>query len=413
MAAGTQLETENLQGSEPGIAEFMLSARVWEQAVPIRDWLVNEAALVEDAGAAFDGFCERLLDAGVPLDRAALSVEVLHSENSGIGWFWNPGDASEQRIFPYGAVTAEMYEASPLHHVHQSGEWLNLWLADTPDNMFGIVPDLKADGFAQYLCVPMPFRSTNANAVTFATCNAEGFSEFDIALLRAIMPALRVTAEVIALNNRIATVLKTYVGREPQKLILGGDIHRGEIMRIRSAILFVDMRGFTSHSMAMKADEVAEFLNRYYDCIVPGVEANGGEVLKFIGDGVLAIFRTGEDTEAQACRNALAAARDILDAVNRERQRGPGPRFDVKVALHIGDAAYGNVGSGQRLDFTVIGKGVNIASRLTDLCGELQRRLLVSSDFRDRLRDELEFVPAGIWELRGIARKQDVYEPPV
>lgn len=391
----------------------MLSAEILEQAVPIRDWLVNEATFIEDAGAAFDGFCERLLDAGVPLDRAALSVEVLQTQASGIGWFWQPGDASEQRIFPYGAVTAEIYEHSPLYHVHQSGEWLNLWLPDTPDDMFGIVPDLKADGFVHYLCAPMPFRSTNANAVTFATCNEQGFSSHDIALLRSVMPALRVTAEVIALNNRIGTVLKTYVGREPQKLILDGDIHRGEVMRIRSAILFVDMRGFTSHSMSMTAAEVAEFLNRYYDCVVPGVEAHGGEVLKFIGDGVLAIFHAGEDNEAEACRNALAAAREILDAVNRERQRGPGPRFDVKVALHFGDAAYGNVGSGQRLDFTVIGKGVNIASKLTNLCGQLQRRLLVSGDFRARLESELDFIPAGTWQLQGIASKQEVYEPPV
>jgi len=391
----------------------LLSRHVLEQAVPIRDWLLNEAGPNGDPGAAFDGFCERLLDSGIPLDRASLSVEILHSENSGIGWYWQPGDASEARIFPYGPVSAEMYENSPLFEVNATGEWLELWLPDTPDERFGIVPDLKRDGYVHYICAPMPFTGTNANSVAFATRNAAGFSPTDIAILHSVMPAMRLTAEVIALNNRISTVLKTYVGEEPQKHILAGDIHRGEVMRIRSAILFVDMRKFTSHSMTMNAGEVAEFLNRFYDCVVPGVENNGGEVLKFIGDGVLAIFRADDDGETAACRNALAASRAILDAVNRERQQPHGPRFDIKIALHFGDVAYGNVGSGQRLDFTVIGRGVNIASRISDLCGRLQRRLLVSGAFCEQLSDEIDFTPAGTWDLPGVAEKQDVYEPPV
>ncbi len=403
------LSNENLaSGSTP-----LPPAAILEKALPIRDWLVNEATLVESSAAAFEGFCERVVEAGVPIDRAVLTVEILHSEHSGIGWFWQPGDSSEQRIFPYGAQREEVFKRSPFYEVQQTGEWINLCLAETADDRFGIVPDLKEAGFVHYLCIPLPFLSTRANAVTFATKTADGFSDDHIALLKTVLPALRVTAEVIALNNRISTVLKTYVGSEPHKHILAGDIHRGEVMRIRSAILFVDMRGFTSHTLSMNADEVAEFLNRFYDCVVPGVERHNGEVLKFIGDGVLAIFRSEEGGDAEACRRALLAAAEVLDAVNRERQQGPGPRFDVKVALHFGDVAYGNVGSGQRLDFTVMGKGVNIASRLSDLCGTLQRRMLVTGDFRACLADEMEFTPAGTWELRGVANEQDVYEPPV
>ncbi|MGI9371792.1 MAG: adenylate/guanylate cyclase domain-containing protein [Hyphomicrobiales bacterium] len=403
-AVGNQIDKANNQ---------VPSASILEKALPIRDWLVNEATLVESSAAAFEGFCERVVNAGIPLDRAVLSVEILHSEHAGIGWFWEPGDASEQRIFPYGVQREEIFKNSPFYEVQQTGTWVDLHLAETPDERFGIVPDLKKAGFVHYLCIPLPFLSTRANAVTFATRNAAGFTEDHIALLKAVLPALRVTAEVIALNNRISTVLKTYVGREPHKHILAGDIHRGEVMRIRSAILFVDMREFTAHTLSMKADAVAEFLNRFYDCVVPGVERHNGEVLKFIGDGVLAIFRAEEGGDAEACRNGVAAAVDILDAVNRERQQGPGPRFDVKVALHFGDIAYGNVGSGQRLDFTVMGKGVNIASRLSDLCGRLQRRILVSGDFQACLADEMEFTPAGTWDLRGVVEKQDVYEPPV
>jgi len=246
------------------------------------------------------------------------------------------------------------------------------------------------------------------NGFSFATKAEGGFSDQDMAMLKAIFPVLASLMEILALTRILNEVVRLYVGDEPRQRILAGDVHRGEVTRINSAILFADMRGFTSLSMGLEAEQVTELLNRYYDCVVPHVEAQGGEVLKFIGDGVLAIFRSGVDVPAPGPR-ALAAARASLNAVDDLEVDGDGPpAFDVGIALHLGEAAYGNVGSGQRLDFTVIGKDVNIASRIADLCGRLERRLLISSAFRDALSTKAA-EELGDFELKGVGAPQTVY----
>lgn len=381
------------------------------EANEICAWLVNEARTMDGPTDIFSAFCEKVQDAGVPLDRASLAIETRHAEQSGLGWFWEAGSGTDLKTFPYGAIRDEIYLRSPFAWVHETGEWLHLDVDKTHDDRFGIIPELKEAGYTGYICVPMPFEATTQNGMSFATRSPLGFAPEHVALLKRVLPTYKLVAEVIALNYRVKTVLRTYVGDEPQKRILAGDIHRGEVVRIRSAIMFIDMRNFTRLSMNMKAPQLAEFLNRYYDCLVPSIEAHGGEVLKFVGDGVLAVFRTGGNGSAQACLRALEAARDVMDAVNRERNSGPGPKFSIKVALHFGRVAYGNVGSGDRLDFTVIGRDVNIASRLSTLCGRLERTLLVSGDFRERIKNIVEFIPAGTHYLRGIPSKQQVFEP--
>ncbi|MEM1201448.1 MAG: adenylate/guanylate cyclase domain-containing protein [Pseudomonadota bacterium] len=381
------------------------------EANEIAAWLVTDARNMAGTTEMFSAFCERIQDAGVPLDRASLAIETRHAEQSGLGWFWEAGNGTDLKTFPYGAMRDEVYLRSPFAWVHQTGQWLHIDICKTPADRFGIIPELKADGFTDYICAPMPFESTLKNGMSFATRGPGGFAPQHVALLKRVMPTFKLVAEVMALSFRVRTVLKTYVGEEPQNRILAGDIHRGEVGRIRSAVMFIDMRNFTQLSMNMSAPELAEFLNRYYDCLVPSIEAHGGEVLKFVGDGVLAVFRTAGNGAAQACLRALEAARDVMDAVNRERNSGPGPKFSIKVALHFGKVAYGNVGSGQRLDFTAIGRDVNIASRLSTLCGKLERTLLVSGDFRDRINNIVEFIPAGTHYLRGVPSKQLVYEP--
>lgn len=200
-----------------------------------------------------------------------------------------------------------------------------------------------------------------------------------------------------------------YVGDEPHKRILAGDVRRGEVSRITSAILFADMRGFTSLTAAMDEEAVTALINDYYDCVVPHVEAAGGEVLKFIGDGVLAIFRADEGSGKAASTNGFEAARNALASVDaRNRLPDADPPFDVGIGLHFGQAAYGNVGSGARLDYTVIGRDVNLASRISSLCGELNIRLLVSGELRSRLPD-MPFASVGEHHLKGIADPVEVF----
>ncbi|MCP5083830.1 MAG: adenylate/guanylate cyclase domain-containing protein [Alphaproteobacteria bacterium] len=405
------LSLETIEAPRPAQISPEQCEHLKAEANEICAWLVNDARAMPGPTATFSAFCERIQDAGVPLDRASLAIETRHAEQSGLGWFWEAGSGTDLKTFPYGAMRDEVYLRSPFAWVHETGEWLHLDICKTGDTRFGIIPELKEAGFTDYICAPMPFEATNQNGMSFATKSPGGFAPQHVALLKRVLPTYKLVAEVMALNYRVKTVLRTYVGDEPQKRILAGDIHRGEVVRIRSAIMFIDMRNFTPLSMNMTAPELAEFLNRYYDCLVPSIERHGGEVLKFVGDGVLAVFRTDGNGAAQACLRALEAARGAMDAVNRERNGGPGPKFNIKVALHFGRVAYGNVGSGDRLDFTVIGRDVNIASRLSTLCGQLERTMLVSGDFRDRISNIVEFIPAGTHYLRGVSKKQDVFEP--
>jgi adenylate cyclase len=225
------------------------------------------------------------------------------------------------------------------------------------------------------------------------------------------MPALEAMMEILVLRRILGEVTRIYLGNEPHERILAGDVRRGELTHITSAMMFADMRGFTSVSMGLAADKVVELLNHYYDCVVGPVEAHGGEVLKFIGDGVLAIFRVREGEEIDACARALVAAGEALAAVARLNEAGSAPApFSAGIGLHFGDAAYGNVGSGQRQDYTVIGRDVNIASRIAGLCGTLNKPLLLSAELVAHLPDT-PFADLGEHELKGVAHPRPVFEP--
>ena len=371
-------------------------------------WLTGDAREIRDANDILTGLCERLNDAGVPIDRATTAIEVLNSEHAAVARRWERGKGADELILPYGPEAGDVIATSPFQAAHDKGDWLILDIAKTPDDAFSVVPDLRAEGYSHYICAPVTFVNGMQNGFSFATKAEGGFGDQDMTVLSAIFPVLASLMEILALTRILNEVVRLYVGDEPSKRILAGDVHRGEVTRISSAILFADMRGFTSLSMGLEAEQVTELLNRYYDCVVPYVEEQGGEVLKFIGDGVLAIFRSGPDVPAPGSR-ALAAARASLSAVDDLVIEADGPpAFDVGIALHLGEAAYGNVGSGQRLDFTVIGRDVNIASRIADLCGRLERRLLVSSEFRETVSPETA-EELGDFELKGVGAPQTVY----
>ena len=355
------------------------------EAAHVSHWLLTEALQITDLGSALKQLCVRIVAVGVPLARATTSVQLLHANSDGVGREWRQGEAMVERLYSYGPDSEAEYRRSPFAAAHATGRWVDLWLPTTPDATYSIVPELKRDGFGHYLCVPVTFSTgRQRNGITFATRAPDRFSEAHIAFLVAILPALRAVVEVRAANRMLDDVLHTYVGGDPRRRILAGDVHRGAVTRIRSAILFSDLRGFTDLTMRLSEEAIADLLNRYFDAMVPEIEARGGEILKFIGDGILAIFqeRDGVDGAADACNAALAAADAGLAALADEnRIDSVAGELRAGIALHHGEAAYGNVGSGQRLDFTVIGRDVNIANRLTRLNGPLAQPILMSAAF--------------------------------
>jgi len=263
------------------------------------------------------------------------------------------------------------------------------------------------------MCLPLFFTSGVQNGLSFATKDAGGLTPAHLALIEEIMPAFRAIAELKSSAQRMHSALATYVGDEPSRMILGGDIHRGEVKRFRSAIMFVDMRNFTKLSTEVSEEKLVEVLNEYYDCVVPHIEAAGGEVLKFIGDGVLAVFRAEKGQGPDACRRVLEAVRSVLKAIdqhNIEQEKGKERPIHAGVALHFGNPAYGNVGSGTRLDFTVIGRDVNYTSRIADLCSSFDCRLLMSEEFVKRL-PENAYKKYRTTSLPGVPGETTLYVP--
>ena len=378
--------------------------------VAIRDWLLSEGARLPKPDELHAAFAERLNAIGVPVDRTSTAIDTLHSEYSGIGRVWTRETGTAVRLFPHGAASASAYAASPFRTVHERADWLILDLAETADDAYSIVPELRAAGYTQYVVVPLFFTNGTRNGITFATRMAGGFRDEDIAILRFIMPTLAAVMEMRIVTKQLDTVLRIYVGDEPHRAILSGDIRRGQVRRIRSAILFADMRDYTRISADMTPEEAVDLLNVFFDCLVPPIEREGGEVLKYLGDGLLAIFREPGDDLGGAAKGALNAAEGALAALAEANTLH---RFAVPVtagiALHHGEAAYGNVGSGTRLDFTVIGRDVNLASRIARLNRTLGEPLLMSKPFVDFLWGDP--VPLGEHSLDGFVEPMMVYRP--
>lgn len=380
----------------------------------LRTWLVTEGVHQPDAGALLAGVAERLIGLGLPLDRLTTAIDVLHSEYAGVGRFWTREGGLSVRFFRHaegdGDEVDRVYRASPFYEAHETGRWVELDLAKTPDDAYGIVPELKEAGYRHYICIPLDFANGTRNGITLATRSPGGFGADDRTILNFILPTLAVVMELATVTRRLDTVLKIYVGDEPHRAILAGSIRRGQVNRIRSAILFADMRGYTERSSVLAPEAAVELLNDYFDCLVPPIEAEGGEVLKYMGDGLLAIFRETGDDLGGAAQSALTAAEEALRRVDGANAAGRfSPPIEVGIALHHGEAAFGNVGSGTRLDFTVIGRDVNLASRLAKLNKELGESLLMSRTFVEFLWGDPE--PLGPHALDGFADAVAIYRP--
>ena len=387
-----------------------LDAESLARVIALRDWLITVAGQMEDSNEVLSGFLNRLIELGLPVDRAVSAIETLHSEYAGIGRFWTREEGTVVRYLPHGDRRETVYQTSHFAHVNRTGEWLVLDLANTPDDLFPIVPELKEAGYRHYVTIPIRFTSGAENAISFATRAPQGFGTRELTILRMVIPSFSLVTELRATSNRLDEVLRIYVGDDPHKAILSGAIQRGQVTRIRSAILFADMRDYTHISSTLSPESAVELLNNYFDCLVPPIEDEGGEVLKYLGDGLLAIVRDKGDDTGGAAQSALTAATKALRRIEAANNEG---RFPVPInaglALHHGDAAYGNVGSGQRLDFTVIGRDVNLASRIAELNKRLGEPLLMSKPFVEHLWGNPS--PLGAHEVEGFAEAIEVYKP--
>jgi adenylate cyclase len=381
----------------------------------LSDWLAREGRFLPDNGAILGELCERLTAAGLPLDRVSLHLRALHPRYRGVSRMWQPGMPVDERFLDHGIEKTAMYLESPVRAVAQEHRRLDWRLDGGAALPFAVLEELREEGYTHYVIAPVPFAAGPVNAISWVTRRPFGFAAEHLRALDALLPAYSVVIESKSLFRFTETMLNTYVGREPSQLILDGQVRRGDIRTITAALMLVDLRDFTLLSDNLPPRAVIRLLNDYFDCVFPAVRSHGGEVLEIMGDGVLAIFHqeTGTGTgAAEACRAALAAAREALAAIARRKDRAlpDAPVLQAGIALHYGTASYGNIGSGDRLDFTVIGPDVNLTSRIEQFCRQLDRTLIMSQAFADQLGwPTLEI---GHFELRGFAKLHRLFELP-
>lgn len=266
-------------------------------------WLLDEGKRSGAIDDLVDGLCLKLGEAGIPIDRMIASSRTLHAVHLSYYRLWRSDGPAVSDTYDRDEVHLGYFERSPMRIAQETGAWVELWVADTPDEAFGIVPDLRKDGFTHYICAPIPFSDGEVNTISLATKHPQGFGESHKTVLRALEPAFAAALEIRMLRRAMVETLQIYLGNEPGRRVAQGSIVRGEVARIEAAILFADLRGFTAASMIYDSEVLVGLLNEYYQCLVPAVEKQGGDVLKLIGDGILAIF-PAED-RASACKAAF------------------------------------------------------------------------------------------------------------
>ena len=372
-------------------------------------WLVDGARSASDSQDVLAELCARLVDDGLPLWRVAVFVKTLHPLLMGRSFVWRLGAEVVVANAPFEFVNEQSYLTSPVVRVQKTGETIRRRLADPACPMdYPFLAEMREEGVTDYLAIPLRFTNGEIHSASFTTRQPRGLSTDQIAAIESIVPPLARVAEVRGLRRTAINLLNAYVGRDAGERILAGRIRRGDTETIRAVIWLSDMRGFTRRADTMAPAALIELLNLFFDNLVPAIEAEGGEVLKFMGDGLLAIFRIADDGEIDAVRTrALRAARQAEANIAALRAADGGQDLRFGLALHVGEALYGNIGAGSRLDFTCIGPAVNMAARLEKIASRLGRTVVGSAAFARDLPED--FVALGDFELAGFREPQTVY----
>jgi adenylate cyclase len=389
----------------------------------LMNWLVSQGLTGLPENDLIRGFCEHCRAEGLELSRGLVFIDTLHPIFEGRGFRWNDTETDESDVFEYGSTSegnaAQNWRRSPFNHLLENGQdELRIDLADCASLDFSMIGDLAAKGHRHFVAFVHRFGEAGTMGQMdcvysyWLTRNALGFSEQALSALRDLVPVLGLAIKSGAQVEIARTLGRVYLGRDASEQVLRGKISRGVTERINAVLWFSDLRGSTAISASIAPDEIIPFLNDYAQAAIDAIHEAGGDVLKLIGDGVLAMF-TGEDMTL-ARRNALRAEhrfRQTMTSLNACRAEAGRPVTSAYVGLHVGEVFYGNIGSEDRLDFTVVGPAVNEVSRIASMCGSVDRELLVSSEFRDGLDSTGQrcLVSTGRFALRGIGRAQDLY----
>ena len=392
-----------------------VSGEAAARAAPVIDWLIHSERIKPGRMVPLlERYAKRLVMAGVPVARLSLHIRQLHPQLAARSLVWEAerGTATELS-HEHSARYEPGYQASPVKIIFEGGDAIRRRLTDPDCPLdFPILRDFQEAGVTDYMILPIGVSGGDASAISIATHAPEGFRDQDIATLQATLPAFGAILELQQLRRTARDLLSTYVGPNTGDLIFSGSVHRGDGEIIHAIVWYCDLRRFTAMSECVPLPEVISILNKCFDRMAQPVVANGGEILKFIGDAILAIFpcEAGADavcTAADAAITAAEAAVAGVAALNDDLGDTGGPLVHCGVAIHVGEVMYGNVGAADRLDFTVIGPAVNLVTRMEPLCAELEQSIVVSSSLANA--SQREFRSLGEYAFKGIAKKQEVF----
>ena len=406
-------------------SSFIRTAETYERPVaerPVRDtidgiaaWLVGRARRIDEPLKVLDEFAWRLLAAGIPVLRVTLHARTLHPQYLGTSMhWWRTTGVSTRVLIGHEVADTLRYDDNPVLRVSVGGETIRRRIG-APDAKFDfpILHDLKAEGVTDYFALPVPAAHGDNYMVSYATDRPGGFTAEHIKELTRLSQYIAAVADMHTQRALSRNVLNAYLGPITGPKVLAGKIRRGTGETLAAVLWSSDLRGFTARSDRLSGDRMIAILNALFDAQAKAIAAHRGEILKFIGDGMLAIFPLdGAQSQADAARNALAAAFEAVAAVDRladDPAMDGEPPLEVIVALHVGTAFYGNIGAADRLDFTVVGPAVNLVSRLQTVGKALDQQIIVSDDFARAY--DAPLTSLGQHELRGLTAPHELFAP--
>jgi adenylate cyclase len=387
----------------------------WRQT-PATRWLLTQGPRASSHLEMLVDLCQWLCRRGFPLYQVNQYTPTLHPLMQGVECVWHRSGKPPEEIRLHWRAGEDLQcsQTSPLRRVmlEMDESRIDLRAGGEPGEE-PILTQLRAAGATEHLVMAVTLADGRRNAISWTTDRAGGFSARERNDLRNLIGPLGLVLDLLEWRRTARTLLDTYLGSGPGREVLGGAIRRGDRRDLDAVILFADLRDFTSKAITWSVDQLLEALDAYYQALVDAITFADGDVLKFLGDGLLAVFPIGKPTNlAATCRRAYAAtiaARQALSEVNRSRAATGLVPLEFGVALHVGRVIYGNIGGSWRLDFTVIGPAVNLVSRVEGLCKRLDQPILATAVFAEHLPSEL--VSVGRHSLRGFVEPVELFAP--
>ncbi len=387
------------------------------------DWLLTEGLTIQNPRDLIGRLGHRMVQIGLPLSRLRVTIRTLHPQYLGTSYTWVRGSEEVKEYLPtYEILLTDQYLKSPYAGIFEGAGGIRRRL-DIPGIVldYPILEDLRATGATDYVALPLLFSDGKINALTLAADRPGGFTTGELESINRMVPLLAQVMECHALRRTATTILETYLGRLSGARVLKGLIKRGDGENIHALIWFSDLRGSTRLADRMPRQAFLHLLNDYFECMAGAVLDHGGEVLRFIGDAALAIFPIGTvDADPQishehgrACEAAIEAARDAMRcvaAVNAERQARGDRTIGFGIGLHLGEVLYGNIGTPQRLEFSVVGAAANEAARIESMTKVLGKSVLISEAVARVAGQPL--VDLGSHALRGVTDPQRLFTLP-